>query len=76
MTVTVYTTRNCGSCVVTKRALEGAGIEYESVDLASNPEAFAMVTGLGYKSAPVVVTGSGEHWSGFQPERISDLVAA
>lgn len=73
----MYVLPSCVQCNYTKRALEGAGVSYESIDLSQNPEAYEMVTEeLGYLSAPVVVTSTGEHWSGFQPEKISNLAAA
>lgn len=73
MTVTVYSKPACVQCNATYRALESNGIEYEVVDLTKDAEAFAMVQELGYMQAPVVIAGD-RHWSGFMPDRISDLV--
>lgn len=73
--ITVYTTPSCGQCVATKTALTAAGVEFDTVDLSADPDAYEMVTGLGYRAAPVVIAGD-NHWSGFRPDRIAELVAA
>ena len=72
MSITVYTKPSCVQCNATKRALVKAGLAYEEVDLTASAAALAMVKGLCYQQAPVVVAG-GEHWSGFRPDRIKAL---
>lgn len=74
MSVTVYTLPSCVQCEQTKKTLTKNGVPYEVVDLSENEEAYEMVKGLGYQSAPVVVAGD-EHWSGFRPDRLSSLAA-
>jgi glutaredoxin-like protein NrdH len=74
MTVTVYTTPTCVQCESTKKLMDKNGIEYSVVDLTQDDAAMAMVRGLGYASAPVVVAGD-SHWSGFRPDKISSLAA-
>lgn len=69
MEVTVYTKPSCVQCTATYRALDSQGIEYEIVDLSEDPAALETVKELGYRQAPVVVTGN-EHWSGFRPDKI------
>lgn len=71
-TVTVYSKPNCGQCTATYRALDSKGIAYTVVDLSEDEVAFQMVQELGYLRAPVVVTDD-EHWSGFRPDRVSEL---
>ena len=71
--ITLYTKPACVQCNATKRALDRAGLPYREVDLAEDAEAMAYIQGLGYRQAPVVVTGDGQHWSGFQPDRIAAL---
>ncbi|MBW3243517.1 glutaredoxin-like protein NrdH [Epibacterium sp. DP7N7-1] len=73
-TVVVYTKPNCVQCNATYRSLDAAGISYQIVDLTQDDEAMTMVTGLGYRQAPVVKCGN-DHWSGFLPQRIADLKA-
>lgn len=75
MTVTVYTKPACVQCTATYRALDKAGIEYESVDISRDPEARDYVMALGYLQAPVVVAGD-SHWSGFRPDRIKSLTVS
>lgn len=69
-TITVYTKPSCPQCDATKRCLTKHGIAFRTVDLTTDPEALAFVQSLGYTAAPVVVTGSGDHWAGFRPDRL------
>lgn len=71
-TISVYTTPNCQQCTATKRWLDRAGIEYQTIDLTDDPESAAAVRDLGYKSAPVIIVSTGDpetdlHWYGFAP---------
>ena len=75
MTITVYTKPACVQCNATYKALDKQGLDYAIVDITEVPEARDYVMALGYLQAPVVVAG-GEHWSGFRPDRIRDIVAA
>jgi glutaredoxin-like protein NrdH len=72
--ITVYTLPNCVQCDMTKRVMDGLGLEYDTIDLSADVEAATMVVGLGYKQAPVVVSGD-RHWSGFKLDRIKSLVS-
>lgn len=72
MEVVVYSKPNCVQCVQTKEYLTKLGIEFNSVDVSQDQEAFAKVSGLGYRSVPVVFAGE-DHWSGFQPAKMSSL---
>lgn len=70
---TVYTKPSCVQCNATFRTLNQKGIAYESVDISSDPEALEQVRALGYMQAPVVVTSEGDHWSGYQPDKLKEL---
>lgn len=75
-TVTVYTTPNCIRCDITRRALDKAGINHRTVDVAADPALREYVTAeLGYTEAPVVVVDqdADHHWSGFRPDKIKAL---
>ena len=74
MRVTVYTKPACGQCIATRKALDAAGVDYETVDLTTDPDALDYVQSLGYLQAPVVVTDH-EHWAGFHPDRCKALAA-
>jgi glutaredoxin-like protein NrdH len=54
--------------------MDKLSIKYETVDITENQEAFDMLLAKGFKAAPVVITDN-DSWAGFQPEKISDLVA-
>ncbi|SKK24571.1 glutaredoxin electron transport component of NRDEF (Glutaredoxin-like protein) NrdH [Mycobacteroides abscessus subsp. massiliense] len=74
LTVTVYTKPACVQCTATYKALDKAGIAYETVDITEDAAARDRLLSLGYKQAPVVVAGD-DHWSGFRPDRIKALAA-
>jgi glutaredoxin-like protein NrdH len=60
---------------MTKRHMDKIGVEYTTVDITEDPTALDKLIQMGYKAAPVVMTEDGEHWSGFQPEKINELAA-
>lgn len=72
--ITVYTKPACVQCTATKKAMDKAGLDYELVDISLDDEARDYVMTLGHLQAPVVVAGE-EHWSGFRPDRIKELLA-
>lgn len=72
MSVTVYTLPQCVQCDTTKRMLEKNHIEFSTVDLTQDTDAYEMVKSLGYQSAPVVIAGD-DHWSGFRIDKIKAL---
>ncbi|AKK09585.1 Glutaredoxin-like protein NrdH [Corynebacterium atrinae] len=74
MAITLYTKPACVQCKATKKALDRAGLEYDTVDISLDDDARDYVLALGYLQAPVV-EANGEHWSGFRPERINNLTA-
>ena len=71
-TVTVYTKPACVQCTATKKALDKAGINYETVDISTDDAARDYVMNLGHLQAPVVVAGE-DNWSGFRPDQIKAL---
>ena len=54
MSITVYSKPACVQCTATTRALQARGIEFAVVDLTQDEDAYAHVSGLGYRQAPVV----------------------
>lgn len=73
MGITVYSKPSCVQCDATYRVLAKHGLDYDVVDITTNPEALEMVKALGYQQAPVVIA-SEQHWSGYRPDRIADLL--
>jgi glutaredoxin-like protein NrdH len=49
------------------------GLEFSTVDITVDTDAFNMVVDMGFQSAPVVNAGD-EWWSGFNPDKINGLV--
>ena len=71
MTV-VYTKPQCVQCDMTKRMLNNLGVDYKTIDITEDQEALNMILGMGFQSAPVVITES-DSWSGFNPDKINAL---
>ena len=74
MTINVYTKPGCVQCNATFRAMDAQGIQYNVHDLSKDAAALKQVKALGYLQAPVVITDE-DHWGGFRPDKISELVA-
>ncbi|PPF46861.1 NrdH-redoxin [Pseudoclavibacter sp. AY1F1] len=74
MAIAVYSKPSCVQCTATYRALDKQGLEYEIFDVSADEKALQTVKELGYMQAPVVIAGD-EHWSGFRPDKISQLAA-
>lgn len=72
--VTVYTKPSCVQCDMTKKMLDKNNIEYSTVDITEDISAFEMIKGMGFMSAPVVITDT-DSWAGFQPDKITKLIA-
>ena len=70
--IVVYSKPACVQCSATTRSLAARNLPYELVDLTCDPDAFALVTALGYRQAPVVIAGE-RHWAGFRPDLIATL---
>ncbi|MCK6065778.1 MULTISPECIES: glutaredoxin family protein [Microbacterium] len=77
--IVVYTTGDgCMQCRLTKRLMDDLGLAYRDIDLTDpvNDSAREYVTDdLGYSSAPVVVVDDRDHWAGFRPDRIQNLLS-
>ena len=71
---TVYTKPSCVQCDMTKRYLDKAGVEYNTVDITKDPEALDLILGMGFQAAPVVISGNFS-FAGFQPDKIDELAA-
>jgi glutaredoxin-like protein NrdH len=71
--ITVYTKPSCVQCEQTKKLLTKNGLEFETVDITQDTEAYDKVVAMGFLAAPVVIAGE-DSWAGFQPEKINGLV--
>jgi glutaredoxin-like protein NrdH len=81
MEVIVYEKSNCVQCTQTKKLLDKFDINYNTINIETDVEAYNyIVNDLKYKSAPVVVIRYNDEdntsisWSGFHPENIKDLL--
>jgi glutaredoxin-like protein NrdH len=72
--VTVYTKYGCPQCDMTKRVLDGEGIEYKAINVQDDEEAMHYVKEvLGLTSMPVVVVEGEEPFTGFRPDKLQEL---
>jgi glutaredoxin-like protein NrdH len=76
LTITVYSQPVCVQCNAVFRALDNTGVNYTKVDISTDPDARDYVLSLGYLQAPVVVAGPDNHFSGFRPDRITQLATS
>lgn len=76
--VVVYSKPGCGACVATKRALDKAGVSYETVDVSVDSAAREMLISRGFGAVPVVAPGEdvGSWFGGFQLARLREVIAA
>jgi glutaredoxin-like protein NrdH len=71
---TVYTKPACVQCDQTKKLLDKNGLEYTTIDISKDQEAFDKIVAMGFMSAPVVISGN-DSWAGFQPDKINSITA-
>lgn len=73
---TVYTAPSCGPCIGLKAYLLARGIDHEVLDIRRDEVAATWVAAQGYKGTPVTRDNvTGEHWYGFDPIRIEQLIS-
>lgn len=70
--LTLYTSPSCRDCLSTKRDLNKRGIDYEEIDLSTNPELVDALRAENFQKMPVVKVGD-RSWSGYQPDEIAAL---
>ena len=74
--VRLYTQPGCMPCMVTKRSLDKAGIEYETVNVREDPAALEELRRRDFASTPAIIAtvGGREYaWSGHRPDDIAAL---
>lgn len=75
MSVKVYITPSSVQCTATLNHLERLKIEHETFDITTDSSALDVVKSLGYLQRPVVVI-DGDHWGGFRPDKINQILQA
>jgi len=70
--VTVWTTKNCVQCMMTKKQFDKLGIEYEEKSLEENLDQLEAFKEQGFLQAPIVTTDT-KVWSGFKMDKIESL---
>ena len=74
--VRLYTQLGCMPCMVTKRSLDKAGIEFETVNVREDPAALEELRRRDFASTPAIIAtvGGREYaWSGHRPDDIAAL---
>lgn len=76
--VVVYSKPACGSCIATKRALDKAGVSYETVDVSVDSAARDMLIERGFSAMPVVAPSDdvASWFGGFRLARLREVIAA
>ncbi len=77
--IVVYSTPGCVQCNLTKQWLTSKGLQFRDVDVSEDESALQHVKAMGYAAAPVVVVPfdwpiGGEHWYGFRPDKLAQLI--
>lgn len=71
---TVYTKPSCVQCDMTKKLLDKNGVEYNTIDITQDQDAYDKIVAMGFLAAPVVISGE-DSWAGFQPDKINSIAA-
>jgi len=72
--ITVYSKSGCAQCVFTKKFLESQKIAFNEKKIDENERYLEEVTKLGFHSLPVVTVNQEESFSGYDPNRLQNLV--
>jgi len=70
--ISVFTTKSCVQCEMTKKQMTKLGIRYDEIALEQHPELIEKFKEMGLMSAPIVVTDT-KKWSGFRIDKIKSL---
>lgn len=70
--VQLFTKPGCQPCKATKRVLNAKGVDFEEIDISTDPAAREKIISMGFMQAPVVVTDN-DAWSGFIPAKLEAL---
>jgi glutaredoxin-like protein NrdH len=73
MAIIIYTLPDCVQCEVTKTYLVKHNLTFETVDLDSQPEEYEHIKNMGHDRVPVVIAGK-DHWQGFRPDKLFQLI--
>ncbi|MDZ7931315.1 MAG: glutaredoxin family protein [Rhodococcus sp. (in: high G+C Gram-positive bacteria)] len=77
MSITVYMKPECDPCSATKTMLDNKKVNYRTVDVTEDLDAYRFITEeLGYRQTPVVYVDEDTHWSGFRIDALKKLTAA
>lgn len=67
---TLYSKPHCVQCSATERKFKKSNIDYQYIDVTTEPTALEKLKELGYLQAPVVYVNEDVHWSGHRPDLI------
>ncbi|MGX7091917.1 glutaredoxin domain-containing protein [Hutsoniella sourekii] len=72
--ITIYSKVGCGECMFTKKFLESHQVDFVEHNLTHETDKIDDVKQLGFTSLPVVVVEGEEPFSGYQPDRLQEIV--
>ena len=73
--ITVFGKKGCMQCKMTASIFTDNDIDFDYIDIEDVPDARDYISELEFQGLPVVICG-GASWSGFEPEKINDIVDA
>lgn len=71
--VTVFSKDNCIQCKMTKKYLKQHQIDFIEHNIDEQPEYVDQLKAEGFMATPVVKLPNGNAFSGFRPDRLSQL---
>ncbi|WP_413627580.1 glutaredoxin-like protein NrdH [Fructilactobacillus vespulae] len=73
--ITVFTKNNCIQCKMTKRFLEQHNVDFVEKNTSDNQDYINYLKDQGFQAVPVVESNVDDSFSGFQPDRLKQLIS-
>lgn len=71
--ITVYTKNRCVQCSQTKKYLKQNDITFKEVNIEYDEQERSRLLEEGWLAMPVVKIENGESWSGFRPDKLTEI---
>lgn len=72
--IVLYTKNQCPACKMTKRWLKERGIDFVEENVEEKQELITELREKGYVSLPYIKVGEEAEWTGFQPNKLKELI--
>lgn len=71
--VIVYSKNNCIQCKMTEKFLKAHNVKFSERNINQNPEYVSQLKSAGFMAMPVVKAEGAKAFSGFRPDKLSQL---